>query len=270
MPNRLLACACLVALVACSNAEGGGTGGGGSGTGGGTTGSGGTGGGGDHGGIGCTRTDEWMRIALAGPNGEDYLCADQLTEPIRGVVTQSSSTSITVDACPPGTGCAPSLHTLTFTTTSLALAIPTGALVEVRGGNAMLARCLNSVIVTNLDTWEGQTSPVPGARVWVAASDGGLFKWIDGADTPFEVEEVRLDYCTTPPADSCSLGTPGDYAFVFHDKAAPANTVTAYMGDTVSWSVVGQSYVLHNARSFDSGVCDGEGEFDWWLMPAAP
>lgn len=210
-------------------------------------------------------THDAIAIALTLPTGDAIACAGGASHTygeiqVTGRVTGVRPDGFDVDACPPNADCIPEVYAIGLGGSAPPFVVHPAALVHVHfaaidGDDVCSAR----VVVTNVPAWAGLENPVRGdAALWLAAADGSLATF---DDAPFTVEPVSL---------ACGALTGDTYLLRVRLRDPHADQhVDAFMGRDVFLTPQigppGETWRVHDLRSFDPGVVGKPPQFGYWI-----
>jgi hypothetical protein len=204
----------------------------------------------------------------AGPIGcgEEGLPSAGGSHSLDGVITGVDSNGFTIDTCGPSADCAgPHLNTFTVTAPGLSLAgLRVGAYVHVSIQIIQGFGCTETLVVTNLASWVGAPNPVEtGTNLYLAAESGNTT--IDPS-AQLRIDRVAL-HCPAYGDAGCD-GPADDFALHFTLANIGADT-TLDMGSETVLPSVGPApvrYRVSNLRSYVSGACDDDSNWDWFVV----
>jgi hypothetical protein len=282
MSPRFFALAvCSLTLLACGGNvavhDTGGRGGSTTGSTGGTGATGATGGWAGEGGIGgiggtggaCSDSNDSFSFTLTAPDGTNVDCTgvqqgQSKTVHIEGVVTASTSTTLTLETCPPGTACDPATYTLAVESPAFMMNVFTGEFVQLDVAIHYPWGCTGTILARNLPVFGGQPGPGGNVPWFIFAGSDGVAGAPDGA--PFTVSALPLGCGTS--GQSCGPTVQDSYRF----DVLGATVTSVFEGemDVVSATDVGGpiSVLFRNLRSYESGWCDDYWNYAWWATQA--
>jgi len=217
----------------------------------------------------CTNSSDSFLFTLVGPDGSNLDCTGSppgtsLISHVEGVVVASTSTTLTIETCPPGTACDPATYELNIQSAGFAMSVFTGAFIQMDVAINYPWGCTSSVVARNLPVFGGQPSPGGGYPSFLFAGSNGIASAPDVA--PFTVAAVALG-CNTS-GQSCGVTVADSYRFdvlgqtLYSVPQGETYVVTAVDGNNPL------DLLFRNLRSYESGWCDDYWNYAWWATTA--
>jgi hypothetical protein len=184
--------------------------------------------------------------------------------------TGTTISSIALDTCPPNADCIASVYVVRLGMGGNdRVTVPAGALLRVdfdvvQGPSG----CKQRILGTRVDEWAGIKNPIGNLPLVLFAASDGTWETIPGvapfASAPYALGcEAEMDAPCGLPADA--------YGLTVHPTGGVG--VDVGMGETVSHPLFGgapgDSYRIHNLRSYSTGSCEDDAHWAWWMFPDA-
>lgn len=206
----------------------------------------------------CARTSDRVTISAKGRTTLGCSLGPRdggVPGPMTGQIVRVDATSFDLDTCPPTADCVPLITTFSVTAPGLDLrALVEKSYVEVTYTEQFFFGCNTSIVVRSVDAWTGVKNPADvGGKLYLAAGDGADPK------LPFAIDKVRL-HCLPEGTSTCGgSAAPDHYAYQF------AGATKIAMGETATFSAIGQTFSARNLRAFYLGYCDEYWDYAFWL-----
>jgi hypothetical protein len=216
--------------------------------------------------LSCVETTDRLTLTAEGAGHKDACPSGAVMAgeyDVQGRIVATKTNILTLDTCGPAADCPPILFTVTASAPGLDLGLlPIDSYVQAHLAFYRATTCTTSIVITSLDTWEGEKNPVDaGGHVYLVASEGA----VSFAGLPFQIVP-QAQHCK-PFLSSCSPTLAAD-DYVLRFRTDAASSVDVAMGETKYPFVTssGDQMLVRNLRSFYDGRCDDGYDWAFWAV----